>query len=266
MTEYEPIIRSAIFIITLATIMLWEHHAPARALILNLKKRLAVNLGLGFCNMILLRLLVPILALETAIHAQQNTIGLLNQTKLPHALSILITILALDLLIYAQHALLHKIPALWRIHAAHHTDPDIDASSALRFHPIEILLSMGIKITAVYALGAAAYGVMIFEILLSSMAIFNHANASIKKPYEKYIRAILVTPDMHRTHHSIRQGERDTNFGFILSLWDRIFRTYTDKPQKTLTLGLPPCKPADTTRLLWILQLPFLTRLLFAKR
>ena len=261
----EPFLRAGVFSLTLGLMMLWEYEAPARPRALKLKDRLFINLGLGFFNMLLLRLTLPILALEAAFWAKDAQWGLLHAITLSPLLQILLTILFFDFLIYFQHFLLHKIPFLWRLHAAHHTDPDVDASTALRFHPVEILFSMGIKISAAIALGAHPLGIIIFEILLSSMAIFNHTNVSLPKKWEGAIRSLVVTPDMHRIHHSVRQGERDSNFGFILSLWDRILGTYKKDASAEMSLGLPPARPSDSTRPLWLLRLPLQSDVLFAK-
>ncbi len=207
----------------------------------------------------LLAVLLPLLAVGAAIDAQNNGWGLFNHMGLPSWLEIVLAIVILDLAIWAQHLITHKIPLLWRFHRVHHADRDIDVTTALRFHPVEILFSMLLKIALVYVLGPAAVAVILFEIILNGTAMFNHANIRLPLGLDALVRRILVTPDMHRVHHSVYRTEHDSNYGFSLSIWDRMFGTYVAQPKDghdDMTIGLEwqGDKPA---RLGWALALPF---------
>jgi sterol desaturase/sphingolipid hydroxylase (fatty acid hydroxylase superfamily) len=175
-------------------------------------------------------------------------------------LAIVITVIALDLVIYLQHIAFHKIPLLWRLHRVHHADLDIDATTGARFHPIEIVLSMLVKFGAILALGATPAGVLIFEVLLNAIAMFNHANARMPQAVDRVLRLFVVTPDMHRVHHSVLPYETDSNFGFNIPVWDRLFGTYRAQPEKGhlgMTIGLSKYLRAPTDRLGWMLLEPF---------
>lgn len=188
-------------------------------------------------------------------------IGLFNQVNLPAWLEIGLAIILLDLAIWFQHVLSHKVPVLWRIHRVHHADRDLDASSALRFHPAEILLSAAYKVAIIALLGPAVLAIVLFEIILNASALFNHANLAIPSWLDRALRTLVVTPDMHRIHHSVRRDEHDTNFGFCLSVWDRLFGTWTRDPrggQTGMTLGLAPHQSGDSDLLGWSLRFPVL--------
>jgi sterol desaturase/sphingolipid hydroxylase (fatty acid hydroxylase superfamily) len=207
----------------------------------------------------LLSIALPFLAVGAAIDAWRMGWGLLNHTNWPLWAEVLLAILILDFAIWAQHLITHKVPAFWRFHRVHHADRDFDVTTALRFHPVEILASMGLKIGLVYLLGPQAIAVVLFEIILNGTALFNHSNLRLPLWLDRGVRLVLVTPDMHRVHHSVLRVEHDTNYGFALSIWDRIFRTYLAQPSAghdAMTVGLEwqDDKPA---KLGWALWLPF---------
>ncbi len=220
------------------------------------------NWGIVIVDTLTIRALaiaMPLLAVGAAIDADAKGWGLFNALSLPLWLEIALTILILDFLIWGQHVITHKIPLLWRLHQVHHADPDFDVTTAIRFHPLEIALSMILKIGAVYALGPAALAVILFEILLNGMAMFNHANLRLPLRLDAALRRIIVTPDMHRVHHSVHRAEHDTNYGFSLSIWDQLFGTYRPQPDgghEGMKVGLQ-WQDARPTRLAWSLLLPF---------
>ncbi len=204
-------------------------------------------------------LLFPLLAVGATLDAQANGWGPLNSINLPYWFEVVIAILILDFAIRFQHLLAHKIPLFWRFHRVHHADRDFDVTTALRFHPVEIVFSMLLKVGVIYLLGPATLAVILFEVILNGTAMFNHANIGLPIWLDRIVRRVLVTPDMHRVHHSNRREEHDSNYGFSLSIWDRLFRTYVDQPDgghENMTIGLEwqDEKPA---RLGWVLALPF---------
>lgn len=202
------------------------------------------------------------MAVGLALVAEERGWRLLNALETPAWLAFGVSLLALDLAIYLQHVLFHAVPALWRLHRMHHADLEFDVTTGLRFHPVEILLSMGIKLAAVAALGPLAAAVLVFEVLLNATSMFNHGNVRIPANVDRALRWFVVTPDMHRVHHSILRREHDTNYGFNLSVWDRLFRTYTAEPERGhrgMTIGLAPFQSEEPTRLGWSLRLPFVT-------
>jgi sterol desaturase/sphingolipid hydroxylase (fatty acid hydroxylase superfamily) len=206
-----------------------------------------------------LALALPLLAIGAALEAGAQGWGLFNQTAWPLWLEGLLAILILDLCVWAQHLVTHKVPLFWRFHRVHHADRDMDVTTGFRFHPVEILASMGLKIGLVYALGPSALAVLVFEILLSGTALFNHANLALPGPLDRVLRLVLVTPDMHRVHHSIHREEHDSNYGFCLSVWDRIFCTHVPQPKAghdAMTVGLE-WQDERPSRLAWALGLPF---------
>ncbi len=213
-----------------------------------------------FGNAHLANLLVPISALFAAIYAKQWGFGVFNWLELPIWLEWLIAFLVLDFVIWAQHWATHKVPVLWRLHRVHHSDHDIDASTAIRFHPLEIVFSIFVKAAAVILLGAPAVLVVIFEGVVNGTALFNHANFKLPLWLDKIIRPILVTPDMHRVHHSVDVGETNSNYGFALSVWDRVFGTYIDQPaagHDKMIIGLKEYQNEGPENLLWSLKFPF---------
>ena len=238
----ETLIRLGVFVGVLALLVAGELLAPRRALTVPRWRRWPGNLAIVAIDTVLLRIVFPTAAVSLALVAEANGWGLLNLVAAPIWLAIPIAIILLDLVIYAQHMLFHAVPMLWRVHQMHHADLDIDVTTGIRFHPIEILLSMVIKLGAVVVLGAPALGVMIFEIVLNATAMFNHSNIRLPEALDRHLRRILVTPDMHRVHHSIVARETNSNFGFNLPWWDHLFGTYRAQPEarhERMTIGLP---------------------------
>ncbi len=227
----EDIVRASAFISLFIVMAFWEFIAPRRKQVLSRIKRWPANLILLIGNALLLRLLFAGGAYATAVWAGQNQYGLLNHVELPAVFSIVFAVVLLDILIYWQHRLFHVVPFLWRFHRVHHADQELDVSSGARFHPVEAVLSMLLKIVIVLLLGAPPEAVLIFELVLNLCATFNHSNIYIAPKLDKWIRAVLVTPDMHRIHHSTIRSECDSNYGFSVPWWDRLFGSYTDEPE-----------------------------------
>jgi len=240
---------------------LWERLAPHRPLLISKPLRWGSNLGLVVLNTLLLRAVFPLAAVGFAEIASAQGWGLFNILNLPSGLTILIAIVALDLLIYGQHVLFHHLPLLWRLHQVHHADRDFDVTTGLRFHPLEIFLSMGIKIGAIALLGAPPVAVLIFEVLLNATAMFNHGNVSLPPWSDRPLRWIIVTPDMHRVHHSVISEETNSNYGFNLPWWDYLFHTYRATPSQgygAMTIGLEAYQTTEqVAQLPWMLLLPF---------
>ncbi len=262
--QSDGLIRLAVFASIFALMALIELIWPKRTLIVSKRSRWLTNLGISVVATALLRLMamlvVPLAAIAAAFYAEAHRLGLLNQVDWPAWLKIAVALLALDLAIWAQHLASHKIPILWRLHRVHHADRDIDVTTAVRFHPVEIGLSMLWKIAVVIPLGAPPLAVFLFEVILNACALFNHANIALPGWFDRLLRIFLVTPDMHRVHHSVLRREHDSNYGFNLSLWDRLFRTYTAEPEaghQGMTIGLTPYQSEDPTHLGWSLWLPF---------
>jgi sterol desaturase/sphingolipid hydroxylase (fatty acid hydroxylase superfamily) len=262
--QSDGLIRLAIFASVFVLMALIELLWPKRHLLASKRRRWLTNLGISVAGTVLLRLMamlaVPLAAIAAAFYAQQNGIGLLNQVAWPEWIKVVIALLVLDLAIWVQHWACHKVPLLWRLHQVHHADRDIDVTTAVRFHPVEIGLSMLWKIVVVVPLGASPFTVFLFEVILNACAMFNHANIALPLWLDRIVRLFIVTPDMHRVHHSVLKREHDTNFGFNLSLWDRLFGTYTAQPEKGhqgMTIGLPPYQNENPTRFGWTLWLPF---------
>jgi sterol desaturase/sphingolipid hydroxylase (fatty acid hydroxylase superfamily) len=240
----------------------WEYLSPRRKLSIGRKQRWPVNLGLAAVNMALMRLTVGSIAYLSAVSASECSFGLLHQLMVPEWLSIAVTLLVLDVAIYGQHIMMHKWPVLWRLHQAHHTDLDFDATTAVRFHPLEIVLSMAYKVMCIYLLGADPIAVVAFEVILNGAATFNHSNIYIPEPLDKMLRWLIITPDMHRIHHSAVPRETDSNYGFSISCWDRLFNTYCPQPeatQTTMKLGLNPYREVTALGFMQLLLMPFKT-------
>jgi len=256
----EALLRLAIFLAVLLVLIAAESRWPRHRAAPVRMRRWPANLGLGLVDTLMVRLLSPWLAVDAARYAQTHELGLLNALALPAWLPFTLTLLLLDCTIYWQHRLLHAVPWLWRLHRVHHSDIALDATSGVRFHPLEILLSTVILILAVLLLGAPPLAVLVFEILLNAFALFTHANLALPQRLDHALRWALVTPDMHRIHHSIVRRERDRNFGFHLIWWDRLFASYLAKPgaaQATLPLGLENFRDARAQRLDALLAQPF---------
>ena len=223
---HEPAIRAAFFVGVLLVMALWEVAAPRRRREIPRILRWSNNLGVVVIDTLLVRVTFPIIAVGLALVAQDNGWGLFNIMDIPGWAAFLLSVLALDLAIYLQHVMFHAVPALWRLHRMHHADLEFDVTTGLRFHPVEILLSMGLKLIVVAALGPPAIAVLVFEVLLNATSMFNHSNIRIPKGIDRILRLFVVTPDMHRVHHSIHPSETNSNFGFNLPWWDRLLGTY----------------------------------------
>jgi sterol desaturase/sphingolipid hydroxylase (fatty acid hydroxylase superfamily) len=237
-----------------------ETLAPRRPLSVSRGFRWLNNFALIAVGNLALRLLFPILAVGFAAVARDSGWGLFNNIAAPYWLAVAVSFVALDFAIYLQHRLFHAVPVLWRLHMVHHADPDIDASTGIRFHPIEIVLSMAIKFGAIALLGAPALAVILFEIVLNATSMFSHANWRLPIPLDRVLRAVLVTPDMHRVHHSAIRRETDSNFGFNFSFWDRLCGTYRAQPEAghdRMTIGLTQYQDQRRQNLWWMLMLPF---------
>jgi sterol desaturase/sphingolipid hydroxylase (fatty acid hydroxylase superfamily) len=243
---------------------LWEVLAPRRRLTVGRPWRWCSNLGMVALDTLLARLLVPLGAMGMAALAEELGWGLLNNVPLPAWLAVVLAVIVLDLVIYLQHVLFHAMPLLWRLHLVHHADLDFDATTGVRFHPVEILLSLGIKMGAVVLLGAPALAVLLFEVLLNATSVFSHGNVRLPAWLDRALRLVVVTPEMHRVHHSIHPQETNSNFGFNLAWWDYLFGTYRPQPadgHEGMTIGLEQIRDERRAdRLHWMLLLPFLGR------
>ncbi|MBI5782993.1 MAG: sterol desaturase family protein [Gammaproteobacteria bacterium] len=265
MTEFilnhDPAIRLSIFLGILVAMVWWEFVAPRRVLILARPSRWTANLGIVFLNGALLRVVFPAGAVGVAAFATGQGWGLFNHFAFPYAAAVLLSVIALDFAIYLQHVMFHAVPALWRLHRMHHADLDFDVTTGVRFHPIEIVLSMLIKFAVIVVLGAPVLAVIVFEVLLNATAMFNHSNVRIPLVLDRIIRWLVVTPDMHRVHHSILGHETNSNFGFNLPLWDRLLGTYRDQPERgheKMTIGIRDFRePKQADRLDSMLMIPF---------
>ena len=248
----EPTIRLAFFLGVLAAMALWEVAAPRRRQEIPRVLRWANNLALVVVDTVILRLTFPILAVGLAVMAEDRGWGMFNIIDAPLWVTIIVSMLLLDLAIYLQHVMFHAVPGLWRLHRMHHADLEFDATTGLRFHPLAILLSMGIKLAVVAALGPPAVAVLLFEVLLNATALFNHANINLPGPVDRVLRLFVVTPDMHRVHHSIDPRETNSNYGFNLPWWDRLLGTYVAQPakgHKGMEIGIEQFR---TRRDLWL--------------
>ena len=260
-TANEPTIRLSVFAGLLLLIALWEAAAPRRKREFSRWRRWPSNFGIVAFNTVAVRLIFPTAAVGAALIAGERGWGLFNLIDAPAWLTLLGSVLILDFLIYLQHVMFHAVPLLWRLHRMHHADLDFDVTTGARFHPIEIVLSMGIKLVAVAVIGAPAVAVIIFEVLLNGTAMFNHGNMRINGSIDRILRLIVVTPDMHRVHHSAAADETNSNFGFNLPWWDRIFGTYLAQPaagHEAMAIGLGDFREAKQLRLDWLLIQPFL--------
>lgn len=237
----EPLIRMSLFLGIFVAMALWEVAAPRRRREIPRRIRWSNNLGIVVIDTLLVRLTFPIVAVGLAVTTGAQGWGLFNVFDVPFWIAFIVSVLALDLAIYLQHVMFHAVPALWRLHRMHHADLEFDVSTGLRFHPVEILLSMGIKLAVVMALGPPAVAVLVFEVLLNATAMFNHSNIRLPAGIDRILRLIVVTPDMHRVHHSIHPSETNSNFGFNLPWWDRLLGTYRAQPRdghETMTIGI----------------------------
>lgn len=256
----EILLRIGSALAVFAGMAVWEIASPCRSLMIGRLPRWPSNLGIVILDAAIVRLLMPTAAVGAAVYASANGWGLFNHSGLPVWIAGIAGFLVLDLVIYVQHYLFHHVPVLWRLHRMHHADLDIDLTTGLRFHPIEILISMGIKIVVVVALGIPSLAVLVFEIVLNATSIFNHANVSMPGRLDRIVRLVVVTPDMHRVHHSILRPETNSNFGFNLPWWDRLFGTYRPQPSaghQGMTIGIPLFRNPDELRIDRLLTQPF---------
>ncbi|MDH5784142.1 MAG: sterol desaturase family protein [Chromatiales bacterium] len=224
-------VRLGFFFGILAVMAVWEVAAPRRALTVSKAVRWANNLGIVVFNSFLVRLIFPAAAVGVAAFVAEHGWGLLNYFDVPFWLAVVLSVVAMDFIIYLQHVLVHAVPLLWRLHRMHHADPDYDVTTGARFHPIEIILSMLIKFATIVVLGPPVVAVVLFEIILNATAMFNHGNVRLPLGLDRVLRLFLVTPDMHRVHHSTEDDEANCNFGFSLPWWDRLFGTYRAQPR-----------------------------------
>ena len=259
-TALEPAVRLTAFLGVFAIVALWEVLAPRRDARFPRRQRWPHNLGLVVLDSLLVRLLVPGAATALAITGEARGWGLINELGLPGWAAILLAIVLLDLAIYFQHVMFHAVPMLWRLHRVHHSDLDFDVTTGTRFHPLEILLSTLIKMAAVVAIGAPAVAVLLFEVLLNATAMFNHANGKLPLAIDRWLRLLVVTPDMHRVHHSVVHNETNSNFGFNVPWWDRLFGTYRAQPatgHEAMTIGVDAFRTPADLRLDRLLVQPF---------
>ncbi len=261
MTEGQVIaVRVGAYAAVFAAMALWEWWAPRRKLTAGRKPRWPGNLGILAIDIVAVRLLVPTTAVGVALVAAERGWGLFPLIGLPYWAAVVAGVIALDLAIYLQHVVFHHVPWLWRLHRMHHADVDIDVTTGVRFHPIEILLSLGIKIAAMLALGVPALAVLVFEVLLNATSMFNHSNVKLPPRLDRLARWIVVTPQMHQVHHSVVRQETDSNFGFNLPWWDRLFGTYRAAPaagEQGMTIGLPIFRDKIELRIARLLTQPF---------
>lgn len=258
----ESMIRIAVFTGVLLVMMALEAMLPRRKCKLARVARWPANLGIVVVDTLLARVILPLPPVAAALWAADMGVGFWHMTDAPQMIAIVCSVIVLDLAIYAQHIAFHKVPILWRLHRMHHADTEIDVTTGIRFHPFEIILSLVIKIALVVALGIPAAAVIIFEVLLNATAMFNHANLKLPSFIDRMLRLIIVTPDMHRVHHSWHRDETDSNYGFNLSVWDRLFATYRAQPRDGhdgMTIGLHEFRGARDRGLVGLLTIPFRT-------
>jgi sterol desaturase/sphingolipid hydroxylase (fatty acid hydroxylase superfamily) len=263
--QYEVTIRLGFFFGTFAVMAMWEVLAPRRIRRLSRAVRWLNNLGLVFLNSFVVRLLFPAAAVGMAAFTAERGWGLFNYFDVPAGIAILASVVAMDFVIYLQHIMVHAVPVLWRLHRVHHADIDLDVTTGARFHTFEIILSMLIKFATIVVLGPPVIAVIIFEVVLNATAMFNHSNIRIPKAIDRIVRWLLVTPDMHRVHHSVEDDEANSNFGFNLPWWDRLFGTYRDQPRaghEGMTIGIHTYnEPKLVAWLPGMLILPFIGKI-----
>ncbi len=258
---HESAIRLGCFAAVLVAVGLWEAALPRRARLLPRRARWPANLGLVALNTLAVWLVFPVTPEGFAAQTAGNHHGLFALVALPAWLAIVLAVMVLDFVIWLQHVMVHAVPLLWRLHRVHHADPDYDVTTGSRFHPIEIVLSMLIKLGTIWVLGAPALAVLVFELLLNATAMFNHGNQRLPRAVDRWLRWLVVTPDMHRVHHSVEEDETNSNFGFNLPWWDRLFGTYRDQPRaghQAMVIGIHGhTDPREVARLPGMLALPF---------
>lgn len=259
-TGHEATIRLGVFLGVFILVAVAEMLAPRRVLGMPKGMRWFSNLSIVFISTLAVRALLPLAAVGMALLAEERGWGLLNNFSIPYWLAVVIAVVVLDFIIYLQHVMFHAVPLLWRLHMMHHADLDFDVTTGARFHPIEIVISMLIKLAVINVLGPPVLAVLIFEVLLNATAMFNHSNWRIPLAVDRVLRLFVVTPDMHRVHHSVIARETNSNFGFNLPWWDRLFGTYRAQPQQgheDMTIGLTQFRDPKRLTLPWMLALPF---------
>lgn len=261
----EVIIRLSVFFGVFAVMAVWELLAPRRVLTVSKTLRWANNIGVVVLNSFILRLLFPAAAVGMAVFAGEQGWGVFNYYQAPYPIVVVVSVVVMDFIIYLQHVMVHAVPMLWRLHRVHHADPDFDVTTGSRFHPIEIILSMLIKFAVIAVLGPPVIAVVIFEVLLNATAMFNHSNVRLNVSIDKVLRLFVVTPDMHRVHHSVEDDEANSNFGFNLPWWDRLFGTYKNQPRcghEDMVIGIHEYKNAKQVSWLpGMLWLPFVGKI-----
>ncbi len=260
--EHEPKLREWAFYGPLVLMLCWEFLAPRRIRARPILTRWFSNVAVAVLNAIALRWFFPILALGLAIVAQQRGWGLFNQLSLPSPVTIVASVLLLDLLAYVRHRLFHAIPACWRFHRMHHSDQDVDWSTGLRFHPFEAIITAVVRMLLVVVLGTPPEAVLMLELLVAVTALFQHGNVELPEFADRWLRYVLVTPDMHRVHHSVTKRETDSNYGVVFSCWDRLLGTYREYPmhgQALMQVGLTELADPRHINVHWMLALPFLS-------
>ncbi len=256
----EQFIRLAFFLVILTTVAFWEYIAPRRALTNDKWQRWFANLSLVIIDSTVVRFLLPVLPVSMALLVQEQGWGILNIIDLPEWIKIALAVVILDFVVYLQHMIFHYLPVFWRFHRMHHTDLDMDVTTGNRFHPIEIVLSVGIKLATVILIGPPVVAVVIFEIVLNATSQFNHGNILIPKSVDRWLRLVVVTPDMHRVHHSVIPRETDSNFGFCLPWWDHLCNTYKPQPEQghlEMNIGLKEFRDSKKLTLSKLLIQPF---------
>lgn len=260
-TANEAALRLGFFLGILLLLGVAEALLPRRQRLLTRLQRWTSNLGIVVINTVLLRLLFPAAAVGMALFAQSAGWGVFNTFEIPFWIAVLVSVIVLDFMIWLQHVMVHAVPALWRLHRVHHADLDFDVTTGLRFHPLEIILSMGIKFAVIAVLGPPVLAVIIFEILLNATSMFNHSNLRLPLGLDRVLRLFVVTPDMHRVHHSVADDETNSNFGFNLPWWDRLFGTYKAQPRdghEGMTIGIDTFRdPRQCDGLKGMLLMPF---------
>jgi len=258
--SHEPAVRLGFFVSVFVTMAIWELIVPRRRLRASKGLRWFANLGIMILSTLVVRVIFPTAAVGMALVAADRGWGMLNNLDLTPVVAIIASVFVLDFFIYLQHVMFHAVPVLWRLHMVHHADVDFDVTTGLRFHPLEIVLSMLIKLAAVALVGPPAVAVIIFEVVLNATAIFNHGNVHLPAAVDRVLRLIVVTPDMHRVHHSVKLLETNSNFGFNLPWWDRLLGTYRDQPEgghEAMTIGLNQFQDRLRQSLPWLLAVPF---------
>ncbi len=260
LTAREPAVRLVVFAGVFLAMAAWEILAARRVLVLSKGRRWVANLLLVALDTLAVRLVFPAAAVGAALSAAEHGWGLFHQFDLSPLLTVPAAVVMLDLAIYLQHVMFHAIPVLWRLHMVHHADLDFDVTTGLRFHPLEILASMGIKLSLVVLIGPPVLAVLVFEVLLNATSMFNHANVRLPSTIDRFLRWVVVTPDMHRVHHSVNPSETNSNFGFNLPWWDRLLGTYKGQPaagHEAMRIGVGHLQERRPQGLLWLLWLPF---------